>query len=261
MSMQQRTSWQIQKAVLHALLIRELKTRFGQFRLGVVWALLEPLMQVMVFMGMYYFRGVSTMGGLVLPVFLATGLVPFFYFSKVISQSMAAVNANRNLFIYRQVRVFDAYLCRFLLEAAIGFLTLVALIAGSWWLGYAVVVVNTLKFLLLFALLSLFSFGVSLVFGVFNTLHPELGKFIPVILRPLFFISGSFFSINDIPPSVHPLLLWNPLLHTFELMRSCFSIHYSTALVSMEYLMLCTAVAMTLGMLVYRANWRRMLAR
>lgn len=259
--MQQRTSWQIQKAVLNALLIRELKTRFGQYRLGIVWALLEPLMQMMFFMAMFYFQGRTSVGGLELPVFLATGMAPFLYFNKVISQSMGAVSANQNLFIYRQVRVFDAFLSRFMLEAVIGFITLITLLVASWWLGYQVVVVNTLKFLLLFALLSLFAFGTSLVFGVFNKLYPEVGKFIPVILRPLFFISGTFFTINDMPPSLHPYLLWNPLLHTFELMRSCFSAHYNTSLVSMEYLVICTLVAMTLGMLMYRANWRRMLTR
>lgn len=261
MTMQQRTSWQIQKAVLHALLIRELKTRFGQYRLGIVWALLEPLMQILFFMAMFYFQGRTSVGGLELPVFLATGMAPFLYFNKVISQSMGAVSANQNLFIYRQVRVFDAYLSRFMLEAAIAFLTLITILVGSWWLGYQVVVINSLKFLLLFALISVFAFGVSLVFGVFNALYPEVGKFIPVILRPLFFISGTFFTINDMPPSLHPYLLWNPLLHTFELMRSCFSAHYNTSLVSMEYLMICTLVAMTLGMLMYRANWRRMLTR
>ena len=260
-TMQQRSSWQIQKSVLHALLVRELKTRFGQYRLGIVWALLEPLMQIMVFMALYYFRGTAMMGGLVLPVFLATGLAPYFYFQKVINQSMGAVSANQNLFIYRQVRVFDAFLCRFLMEAVIAFVVLVALIGGAWWLGYQVTVVNSLKFLLVFGLLSLFSFGTGLALGVFNTVHSEIGKFIPMLMRPLFYISGTFFSINDIPPSVQPLLLWNPLMHAFELLRSCFSPHYNVSLVSMEYLMICTLVAMTFGMLMYRANWRRMLTR
>ncbi|WP_330926381.1 ABC transporter permease [Candidatus Sororendozoicomonas aggregata] len=258
-TMLQRTPWQIQKAVLHALLARELKTRFGQYRLGIVWALLEPLMSISVFMGLYYFRGIAVIGGLVLPVFLATGIAMFFYFRKVISQCMGAVTANRNLFIYRQVRVFDAFVCRFLMEMVITFVVVVVIITGAWWLGYHVTVVNSLKFLWVFALLSLFSFGCGLVFAVFNTLYREMGKFIPMLLRPLFFISGTFFSINDIPPSVQPLLLWNPLLHAFELFRSCFSPHYNTSLVSMDYLMACTLVAITLGMLAYRANWRKML--
>ena len=259
--MQSRSSWQIQKAVLHALLTRELKTRFGQYRLGIVWALLEPLMQMAFFMAMFYFQERTSVSGLALPVFLATGLVPFFYFNKVISQSMGAVSANQNLFIYRQVRVFDAFLTRFVLEAVIAFITLATILLGSAWLGVNVVVVNSLKFLLLFVLLSIFSFGISLVFGVLNKLYPEAGKFLPVALRPLFFISGAFFTINDMPSSLHAFLLWNPLLHIFELMRSCFATHYNTSLVSLSYVWVTTLISITLGMLFYRANWRRMLVR
>lgn len=81
------------------------------------------------------------------------------------------------------------------------------------------------------------------------------------MLRPLFFISGTFFSINDMPHSVQPLLLWNPLLHIFELMRSCFSPHYNASLVSLEYAALWALLLLTLGMLMLRANWRRMLTR
>ena len=257
--MEKRSSFQIQLAVIHALAVRELKTRFGRYRMGMVWALLEPIMQIAIFMAMFYFRGRSTIGGLELPIFLATGIAPFLYFKKVISQSMGAVSANRNLLIYRQVRVFDPFLTRFLLEAGLSFIVLLAIIAGSWWVGFDVEIVNSLRFVLVYGLLSFFSFGLSLVFGVLNTLYPEPGKFIPVILRPLMFISGTFFSINEMPSNVQELLLWNPLIHAFELMRSCFSFYYDTSLVSLDYLALSALTTMTLGMLMFRANWRKML--
>ncbi len=246
-------------AVLHAMLLREVRTRFGQYRLGIVWAILEPTVQILFFMGMFYVRGKTTMGGLELPIFLATGIAPFLYFRKVITQSMGAVSANRNLLIYRQVRVFDAFLSRFILEAITSLIVLLSLILGSWWLGYEVEVVDFLKFLMIYGLLSFFAFGLGLIFGVLNTLYPEPGKFFPMVLRPLMFISATFFSINEIPGNLQQLLLWNPLIHAFELMRSCFSSSYNVSLVSIEYLSLCTLTAMTLGMLMFRANWRKML--
>lgn len=257
--MEKRSSIQIQLAVIKALLFREIKTRFGKYRLGIVWALLEPIVQMLVFFGIFYFRGRSTIGGLELPVFLATGIAPFLYFRKVISQGMGAVSANKNLLIYRQVRVFDPFFARFILEAGISFLVLICIIGGSWWIGFSVEVVNTLRFLLVYGLLSFFAFGISLIFGVLNTLYPEPGKLLPLILRPLMFISGTFFSINEVPVAFQELLLWNPLIHAFELMRSCFSYHYVTSLVSIEYLALSALTAMTLGMLMFRANWRKML--
>lgn len=48
--MEKRSSFQIQLAVINALMIRELKTRFGRYRMGLVRALLEPLIQILVFL-------------------------------------------------------------------------------------------------------------------------------------------------------------------------------------------------------------------
>lgn len=73
-------------------MVRELKTRFGRYWLGIAWAILEPVMQMLVFIGMFYFRGTSSVGGLELPIFLATGIAPFLYFKKVISQSMSGLS-------------------------------------------------------------------------------------------------------------------------------------------------------------------------
>jgi len=221
--MQKRSPVKIQLAVVDALLRRELKTRFGQYRLGIAWALIEPVSHIMIFMGLFYFRDITAIGGLELPIFLATGIAPFLYFNKVITQSLNAVSANRNLLIYRQVRIFDPFLVRFTLEFILFFAVFCSIIAGTWWIGSKVEILNSLLFLLIYLQLSFLAFGLGLVFGVINTLYPELGKFIPPLLRPLLFISGTFFSINELPPSIQEWLLWNPLIHAFELMRSCFS--------------------------------------
>lgn len=39
-----RSSFQVLRDVTFGLLIRELKTRFGSYRLGYAWALLDPLL-------------------------------------------------------------------------------------------------------------------------------------------------------------------------------------------------------------------------
>ena len=257
--MQSRTSFQIQLAVLHALAIRELKTRFGKYRLGLAWAALEPLLQIMVFMAMFSFRDRSTLGGLELPIFLATGIAPFLYFKKVVTQSLGAVNANRNLLIYRQVRLFDPFLVRFGLEMVITLGVLIFLIGAAWYVGYEVQIVNTLVFLQAFLLLSFTAFGLGLFLGVINTLYPEPGKLIPAMLRPLMFISGTFFSINDLPRAAQNIIGLNPIIHALEFMRSAFSHGYDTSLVSMNYLALWALGSMFMGMLIFRANWRKML--
>jgi capsular polysaccharide transport system permease protein len=258
--MHKRQPLQIQKAVLHALLIREMKTRFGQYRLGMAWAVLEPLFNMLFFFAMYTMGGRTGIGGLAIPVFLVTGLVPFFFFREMVGQMMNAVQANQSLFIYRQVRIFDTYLCRFLLETGITISVMIIMLTAAWWFDYDVNVHNFLLLVGTFLLLALFSLGLGMLFGTINRLHPEAGKLIQPILRPLFFISGVFFSINSIPSNLQPYLLWNPILHALEFMRSAMSSSYDTSLVSLNYLAMATLVALCLGMLSLRANWRRMLA-
>ena len=43
-----RSSWQIMCDSVHALLMREIKTRFGSNRLGYFWAIAEPIAQAAV---------------------------------------------------------------------------------------------------------------------------------------------------------------------------------------------------------------------
>ena len=41
-----RSSWQIQKAVILAMMLRELKTRFGGRFVGLFWVLFEPMANI-----------------------------------------------------------------------------------------------------------------------------------------------------------------------------------------------------------------------
>ena len=255
----QRSSLQIQRAVIQALVIRELKTRFGSYRLGYIWAILEPLIQILFFSLLYTLGSRKVIGGLDVPIFLATGIVPFLYFKKVITQSLGAVAANRNLLIYRQVRVFDLFLVRLIIEATVTFLVFIILVVGALYMGYTVSLTSSLVFLASYLLLGFLSFGIGLLLGVFKALYPEPGKLVPVVLTPLMFVSGTFFSINDMPEPIQRILLWNPLIHSFELMRSAFSPGYDTSLVNFHYLAMCSLVSIFLGTLTFRANWRRML--
>ncbi len=37
-----RSGFEVQKVTVEALFLREIRTRFGKFRLGYLWAILEP---------------------------------------------------------------------------------------------------------------------------------------------------------------------------------------------------------------------------
>ena len=260
-----RSSPEVLKDVVFALFFRELKTRFGPWRLGLTWAFLEPISFVLVLSAI---RSLVSSGSLFggennsipYPVFFLLGFVPYQLFFKLLVQSAQSINANQGLFNYRQVRPIDAIIARALLEVLVIGCVILLFMAGFWWFGFELRIDSPLQFITVFLLLALFSVGIGMVVCVGQLRFPELEKIIPIITRPLFFISGVFFSLNDIPDKYHYLLTWNPLLHAIELIRNGCYKGYNSDGVSIYVLALTALVAIFFGLALYRLDWKRMVA-
>jgi capsular polysaccharide transport system permease protein len=261
----QRSSLEVLKDVVFALFIREIKTRFGTYRLGLVWAFLEPMAFVLIISALRSFRSSGSLFGgeaygIPYPLFLTLGYIPFQLFSKLLTQGAAAVNANQGLFNYRQVRPIDAILARTLLEVLVFSGVLLTFIALFWWFGFEATIADPLRLVVVFGLLSLLGGGIGMIICVGQLRFPELGKVVPLLTRPLFFISGLFFSLNDIPTQYHHYLLWNPILHAIELIRNACYHAYNVDSVSMAYLASIALVTVFFGLAMYRLDWKRMVA-
>ncbi|MBA1445487.1 MAG: ABC transporter permease [Chromatiales bacterium] len=255
-----RSPFEIQKAVVFALFVRELKTRFGKYRLGYVWALLEPMAHVIVLSAIWSAMGRTEFAGIPVPMFLVTGIVPFLFFRKTAGQCMSAIESNRGLFNYRQVRPVDPVLARIILEAFIYFTSyLLLLFIAGWFFGYEIGIHDLLGLIVINALLLLITFGVGLTLSVYGTLYPEIMKLVPMLIfRPLFFMSGILFPLSIIPIEYHHWLLWNPLLHVVEFNHLFYFRNFESGDVSHLYVILFALASTTFGLFSYRANWVRM---
>src|SRR5690606_3667577 len=91
-AMQPATGFVGQVEVLHALILREMKTRFGEHQLGYLWALIEPVLWVGTFLGMFYVVGRTAPNGMDTPAFIYTGLLPFIFFRETCARTVAAVS-------------------------------------------------------------------------------------------------------------------------------------------------------------------------
>ena len=82
-------------------------------------------------------------------------------------------------------------------------------------------------------------------------------------MRPMWFISGIFFSLNAVPQKFLPWLSWNPILQAIELSRSAFSLDYpiNPVVVSLPYLLASSAFSCAFGLWVYSNNERILLTR
>lgn len=255
-----RSPFQVLRDVTFGLLIRELKTRFGSYRLGYAWALIEPLLIISLFSAIFGMRSQSGFGGVPVQVFITAGYLPFMFFNKVVTQIKSAVKSNMGLFCYRQVTPFATFVARFMLEAMVGMVVGVILVMGLLWFGFAAIPADPLQLLLAYALLMVFSFSLGIIFCVIGTLVPEADKFLSLLMMPLMFISCVMHPLISVPTQYQQWFLWNPLVHALELIRSGWIAGYVSPSVSWSYLFGVTLVLLTFAMSCYRLSHRRLIA-
>jgi capsular polysaccharide transport system permease protein len=248
----------IQLQVVHALVLRETRTRFGRHRLGYLWAILEPVLFIATFGVMYSFLARTTPARLPLVPFLATGFLPYLLFMKATQQAQHAISGNKGLLFYPHVRPLDLVAARTWLEVATSTLVF-ALILGAHaaWQGRLRVddVVTTVTGLVLAAGLGM---GLGLVLCGLTTFSNTVERLASPLMRPLFWISALFFSTNEIPSDLRNILLYNPLLHIVELTRDGWFPGYRVPEVTISYPIAWILVLLFLGLTLERVARRRL---
>lgn len=257
--MQPATGLSGQLEVLNALILREIKTRFGDHQLGYLWALIEPSLWIGTFVGIFYLFGRSSPSGMDPVSFIATGLIPYMAFRNTTSKAVNAIDANKGLLFYPQVQPLDLVLARAVLE----FVTLimvfcVIIFAASMWRGTLPHVADWVQLVFGFVAASALGTSLGLVLSGLSVFTPTIERLHGAILRPMFWFSGVFFTANGLPLAARELMLYNPVLHVIEFVRSGWFVEYRSQYASMGYATTWIVGLTFLGLVIERAARRRL---
>jgi len=257
-----RTSWQIQQSVIFALFIRELRTRFGRYKGGMVWLLVEPIAHIAVLSLIRGYVRDGSLFGIDYPVFIATGVIPFLLFKNITLRVMDGVDANRGLFSFKQIKPIDTFLTRALLDTLISIAVFVIVLAGMYWVGFDVPFRDPLPVMAMYALLIFMGLGLGMVFCVVTHYMPESRTMIRLGMMPLYLLSGIILPVANLPQWMLPYLMWNPLLHAIEFLRSAFFVQYNVvAGTSPLFVLMSTLVILAFGYVWYWNRRLELLAR
>ncbi len=244
-----------------ALLLRELRARVGGQWVGALWTLFEPLAHVMLLVTLMGLVIGRSLPGIEYPVFLATGLVPFFLFQPTATRLMDGIEANRGLFAYRQVHPIDPLLSRGVVEVLMNAAVYAVTLGILAWLGYHVVPTLPLQMLAVQCLTAVLGFGVGLLFAVLSHERPRVRTLLRMVSFPLYVATGVIFPVDLLPRETIEWLLWNPMLHLVELSRESFVPTYEPVDgVNAGFPLLCTLGYVLLGLLLYRADRQRLVS-
>ncbi len=226
----QRTPWQVTRSVWHAMFIREALARTMADRMAWFWMLFEPiaLIAMMIFVRTVILGRMRHIDGAEFVPWMIVGMFGFFLVRENMMRPIGAIDANKGLFAYRQVKPIDPVLVRCYLEGLLKtFIFSLFIIAGVL-LGIDLVPSAPLEALFIWFSLWCLGLGAGLIFSVLAGLVPEIAKILRIISMPLLILSGVIFPLNFLPRDLLVYVMWNPIVHGLESLRAAFFPLYRT---------------------------------
>lgn len=252
-----RTSLQIMLDTIFALMMRELKTRFGAKKLGYFWAIIEPAAQASIMALIFSLMGRNSLSGVPVALFMISGIMPFKLFSKLLTQLSSSVQANKALFTYRQVSILDPLITRLIIEVVTYIIVLCIILAVMAWMGFNIEMQDFLAFLMVNLLLISLALGLGISLCVASVYWEDTNKIVGMIMMPMFLISGIFFTATMIPQKYLYLFDWNPIFHIIELTRQAMFVSYTSPVGDWQYVAFCSLVANAAGLMLYQVSRQR----
>ncbi len=208
-----RELWRFRELVFF-LALRDVKVRYKQTALGVAWVLLQPLLAMGIFSIVFGQRGLAS-GGVPYPLFVVSGLVPWFYFSNATSGASGSIVANTQLIskvYFPRLAIPLAAVLANLVDLSVGLLLELALLVGFGVpLG-----VQLLAVPLLVGLSVLTALGVSVWLSALDVQYRDVRYAVPFFVQVWLFATPVIYAVQDVPERWRPLLVLNPMTGVIE---------------------------------------------
>lgn len=245
----------VMNRVIFAIMLRESRTRYGSSNIGYVWAIIDPLVTLTVFVGVFILLGRSSPVAAPITVFFVTAIVPLFFWRGSVNQGTTAVSASLGLLSYPQVMPADVIIARLLLEAAttivVFFLFILGLnlivgISPAWFFGDLLQVLLVMFGLLYFTIGCMFlSSGLARIIPIWRNIWSYLS-------RPIWLLSGLFFTLEQLPTGFREYMAYNPLAHMIEWFRSAAIPTFQSNSYSILFPMAFATIALIIGLIIDR---------
>jgi len=203
------------RELLYFLVWRDVKVRYKQTVIGVGWAVLQPVITMIVFTAIFGRFAKIPSDGLPYPIFAYSALIPWSYFATALNRSIASVVAESHL-------ISRVYFPRLILPLAgtvsgiVDFsISFILLLGMTVWYGVDITWWSlTLPAFLLFALLTALAVGLWL--SALNVRYRDVGYAVPFLIQIWMFCSPVVYPVSMIPEKYRLLYSLNPMAGVIE---------------------------------------------
>lgn len=236
------------RELLYHLAWRDLKVRYKQTLLGIVWIVMQPLLMTVIFtLFLGKLARVPSAGEVPYPIFVYAGLLLWTFFSGAISVGGQSLLGNAHL-------ITKIYFPRLIIPCAVIVgrlidlgISLVLLAVLMWF--YRIPLTRSILFLPIpLVLVVLLALGFSMVTAAWNVRYRDIGLALPVLIQLWMFTSPVVYSSNLVPARWQRIYALNPMVGILENFRASLFVG-----IQFNWTALLIATLITLGLLVYSA--------
>lgn len=240
--------------LLYFLTLRDLKLRYKQTLLGATWAVLQPLLTMVVFTVLFGRLAHIPSEGLPYPIFVYAGLVPWTFFNSAVTNSSNSLVGNSALITkvyFPRLVIPGAAVGAGLVDFAISGVILAAMmlfyrVSASW---------NLLMVPILVTLTAVVALAVGLWMSALNVKYRDVRYALPFVLQIWMYLTPVIYPVNFLPRRFRWALAFNPLSGIIE--------GYRSALFGrpLDWYGLGLAAIITMAVLVYATQSFRQMER
>lgn len=197
--------------LLYFLVWRDIKVKYKQTVLGASWAVLQPLITMVIFSLLFGRLAQVPSDGVPYPIFVYTGLLPWIYFSTSISNSGNSLVANSSL-------ITKVYFPRVIIPTAAALSGLLDFLIASVILVGMMVHYRTTPTLLslllipaLMLMLVVITIGCGLWLSALNVEYRDFRYIIPFLVQTWMFLTPVIYPVTFLPERYQWILSLNPL--------------------------------------------------
>lgn len=205
--------------LLYFLMLRDVKVRYKQTALGVAWAILQPLLAMLVFT--LFFGKVAKIpsNGVPYPLFAYIGLLPWTFFANAITNSGNSLVNNASLIskvFFPRLIMPGATIAAGLVDLGVSFILMFGLMAFyrvplNW---------NLLVVPVLVLLTALLAFAVGVFFAALNVKYRDVRYALPFLVQLAMFATPIIYPSSMVKEEWRWALKANPMAGLVEAFRT-----------------------------------------
>ncbi|MBN9049915.1 MAG: ABC transporter permease [Rhizobiales bacterium] len=249
----------VQVRVIGALILRDMRTRFGRKITGWIIMVMWPLSHLLFLMIGYLIAHRIAPVGTNVTVFIGTGVLPYILCLYPARMIMLCLVQNQPLLLFPPVTAVDVIIARSILEIVNAFwvvalfcLTLFVLDIDFLPMRYGDAILAILATIYL-------GFAIGFISAILLKLVRAWLPIQIVLLILAYIVSGAIVPITSVPEQIRQWLWFNPLVHSVEWLRGAYYDAYGEGVLSRGYLIGYATMLIFIGLVMERAIRGRLL--